>query len=50
MTHSLQIGVKATLGLDIGVADQITDLGLFAAENTFFAHTVLRICKKEKVM
>ena len=38
MTHTLQIGVEAALGLDVGVADQIAHLGSFAAEITFFAH------------
>ena len=46
VTHALQIGVEAALGLDVGVAHHITDLGLFAAKNAFLAHTFLRICKK----
>ena len=46
MTHALQVGVEAALGLDVGMADKIADLGLFAAEIAFFAHDVLRICRK----
>lgn len=46
MPNALQVGVKTTLGLDIGMADKIANLGLFAAENAFLAHTILRICKK----
>ena len=46
VTHVLKVGVEHTLGLDVGMADEITNLGLFAAENAFLAHTILRICKK----
>jgi hypothetical protein len=46
VTHTLEVGVKTTLGLDIGMADEVANLGLFAAENAFLAHTILRICKK----
>ena len=46
MTHTLQVGIEAALGLDVGMADKIADLGLFAAEIAFFAHDVLRICRK----
>ena len=47
VTHALKIGVKAALGLDIGMAHEIANLGLFAAEIAFLAHTILRICKKQ---
>ena len=46
VTHALQIGIEATLGLNVGVAHKIADLGLFAAKDAFLAHTFLRICKK----
>ena len=46
VTNALKVGVKTTFGLDIGMADKIANLGLFAAENAFLAHTILRICKK----
>ena len=46
VTHALQIGIEAALGLDVGVAHKIADLGLFAAKDAFLAHTFLRICKK----
>ena len=45
--NALKVRVEATLGLDVGMADKIADLGLFAAEIAFFAHTILRICKKQ---
>mgnify|MGYP000095938458 CR=1 FL=1 len=44
--NALKVRVEATLGLDVGMADEISNLGLFAAENAFLAHTILRICKK----
>lgn len=47
MAHSLKIGVETALGLDIGMAYEIANLGLFAAEIAFLAHTILRICKKQ---
>lgn len=47
VTHALKIGVEAALGLDIGMAHEIANLGLFAAEIAFLAHTILRICKKQ---
>jgi hypothetical protein len=45
MAHALQVGVKTTLGLDVGMADKIADLRLFAAKIAFFAHDILRIWK-----
>ena len=44
--NALKVRVEATLGLNVGMADEISNLGLFAAENAFLAHTILRICKK----
>lgn len=43
MAHVLQIGVKAALCLNIGMAYQVAHLGLFAAEYAFFAHNNLRL-------
>lgn len=42
MTHTLQIGIKTTFRLDVGMAHNIADLGLFTAKGAFFAHAVLR--------
>src|SRR6516162_6710921 len=36
---ALQVGQKATLGLDVGVADIVPDLDTFAGDNTFPRHT-----------
>lgn len=41
MAHGLQVGVETALGLDVGMADQIADLSLLAADFTLFAHDVL---------
>lgn len=38
VANALQIGFKSAFGFDVGMADQIADLGLFAAEFTFLAH------------
>lgn len=38
MPHPLQIGVETALCLDVGMADQIANLGFLAAKGTFLAH------------
>jgi hypothetical protein len=42
MPHILQVGIKTALGLYIGMADQMANLGLFAAHFTLFGHRILR--------
>lgn len=49
MPYTLEVRVKTTLGLDVGMAHKIADLGLFAAECAFFAHGILRIYRKTEV-
>lgn len=41
MAYSLKIGVETTLRLDIGMADIVADLGLFAANFTLLTHGIL---------
>ncbi|MDR2054657.1 MAG: hypothetical protein LBQ10_02115 [Desulfovibrio sp.] len=41
MAHTLQIWIKATLCLDVGMAHKVACLRFFATKNTFFAHHAL---------
>ena len=43
MTDSLQVGIEATLGLDIGMAHKVAHLSFLAADLTLFTHGISSI-------
>ena len=47
MTDSLQVGIEATLGLDIGMAHKVAHLSFLAADLTLFTHGISSIKKPE---
>ena len=38
VAHTLQVWIKTTFCLDVGMAHNIADLGLFTAKGAFFTH------------
>ena len=45
MADSLQVGIEATLGLDIGMAHKVAHLSFLAADFTLFTHGISSIKK-----
>lgn len=49
MPDLLQVRIKATVGFNIGMADQMAGLRLFSAKMTFFTHDGILRIKYEKI-